>query len=460
MNPRSQSTLLPTHPTVVAAFLLLLGAGYACSSSESVESTTEVKSIVPSVGVADLEGKHPTIHPAPPEKPACLPVVTDQGRVSLNGVDMALNVQSKTGLAVFPLDNERILLAKRKPIKQGAWARPNGILWVVPCNTPLSRTLFLKTAGADFGNGVVSKSRRSLLFVSRQGIERLNLEQKTTELLLKKSPKDPDCWALNDKSNAQQPHQRILGLTPDGALKVEEGASCGRGGSWVGWRKRVATQESGHPGAVRQPRPISTVAQDSRGWLYVGDGGRCDEPGIQDYQTPGVIFRSRDKGKAWLELPVIADDSRMHTATKTILADAKRPGLIVVLGAMCRTPLGNYGGLLYTSRNAGRAWKLIRVPDSIGETTDGGYAVERVALRGGSIDRLYIWNRKGERYLSLSSGLRWKRAPATEATAPPAQARNDDGDRFDATGDGLRHTASDGSSQILQPTRAAIRAKH
>ncbi len=388
----------------------------ACGPDDTPPIRKDVPSIVPPVGVTSLQGeeKRP---PAPPAKPACEATVDEKGVVKIGEKTTGLVLKPKATGVVFPLDAKRILVTD-----QHAWttheALPaKGQLWALACTAPHGHELFLERKGADFGTAALSVDRRMLFYTTIHGVAALTLGGKEERSVTKPGGVDDTCWQLGS-GRARRMIDVVRTVQQDsGALLVERGSFCGLQGSWVSERLLISDPAAPKRGLVKRPHSMTTIAKDARGNVYVGDGGSCDQPGIRARQTPGRVFKSTDRGSSWRSVRVRVKEAAMHSGAHTILADQRRGGNLVVLSALCRMPFGSYGGLLYMTRDGGRTWRKISVSSTAGEEVDGGVGVDAVALVGGSIDRLYVWNKQGHRYRSQNTGKSWEESPS--AAGPP-----------------------------------------
>ena len=439
------------------ALVILLGLG--CGGGEGEGSPTLVKdvpSVVPSIRVPgpDETKRRP---PPPPAKPACEAKLGPKGVVMVAGKPTGLVFKAKSKITVYPLDAKQILVTTRYPWIASQSLPATGSIWAVTCAAPHAHQLFLEKKGADFGTAALSVDRRTLFYTTISGVRALNLQGKDDRTVTQPGPAPDTCWSVGGKKRPRL-IDIVQGVRPDsGSLIVARGAFCGLQGVWVSEVHWVSDPAAPRPGQEIQPRPVTTVAKDARGNIYVGDGGHCDQPGVQVRQSHGYVFKSTDRGVSWRAISVRVDRSRMHTGARTLLADKRRGGHLVVLSSLCRTPFGSYGGLLYMTRDGGRTWRKIPVSGEVGETVDGGVGVDAVALAGGSIDRLYVWNKRGDRYRSLNTGKSWELSPTTRGLPKPLTEVTVPGATLSLNPDGLSRKATGGVNQLLHPQTQAMK---
>jgi len=389
----------------------------------------------------------------PPSTPTCTATVGADGEVTVGGSSVGLKVPNKDALTTFAAGPGRILLARRAT-SPGPPAVTEGKLYEAHCaGFPPPRVL-MERPGADFGAAVESPDGRALYFTDAQGAWALDLDgDPTTPTRLTTPPElDVGCWLAGDEAALAARRDVVRAVDPEtGALLVERGAPCGYGGAWVSTPVWLLDPSQGTESPRAPVHQASTVVADAAGRLWVGDAGRCDEPGPRDAQTPGTIFRSDDAGTTWRPVRVVASDAAMSTAAAVIRADAKRRGYLVVLSARCTSPAGAYGGQIYATRDGGATWQHLTLPPEAGLPSEEGPSFTDVARVAGSVDRLHVWGAGGQVWRTNSSGLRWKRGDPGVPPPPPHDTTKLGGAVFQATPRGLVRIAADGKETVVFP---------
>ena len=428
----------------VVAALALAGCGDADEQAPVASPSAEAPSAV---------------HSAPkraPQVPTCSPTVGDEGEVTVAGLSVGLKVPTPDTLVTLGAGAGRILLARRAT-SPGPPATAEGRLYEAHCAGMPPPRLALERPGADFGSAVEAPDGRALYFTDATGAWALPLgdRQLTPTRLTTPPALDEGCWRAGDEAARAARRDVVRAVDPDtGALLLERGAPCGYGGTWVStpvWLMDPADPANSPLVPVHQ---ASTVAADAAGRLWLGDAGRCHEPGPRDDQTPGAIFRSDDAGVSWRRVPVVAVDAAMSTPAAVIRADAKRKGYLVVLSARCTSAAGTYGGQLYATRDSGATWQRLVLPREAGLPSEEGPSFTDVARVAGSVDRLHVWGEGDQVWRTNSSGLRWKRGVADVPPAPPRDMAKLGGAIFQATPRGLVRVAADGKETVVFPTGA------
>ena len=389
---------------VFVAFIACL----AGCQSEGPNELGEQEQVIPGVEIATLKTGPQKKEISEPIKPACLPSL-QEGQLFVDGTAINISVDSERDYQVFPFDPDHILVGKKHPWRIHNLDAPKGILWSVPCKAPQKTEIFYQRVESDFGNAALSSSGHVLFFTSKAGIQRLFLSTKTVEPVIDSPPVSELCWTHAEKEYPQSMVDIVLGLNRNkGLLSFERGSFCGLSATWISrmWQLSIENVNPEVP-TIRSPHPFTTLTEDASGQLWAGDGARCNQPGVIDKQTPGFVFVSRNGGVDWEAIQIQYGQATAHTAARSIRADHDRPGHVVVHGVQCTNPLGTYGGLLYMTRDAGKSWRRIPVSMKAGDPSDGGTAVVDFDLISGSIDRLRVWNQKGETFETNNTGRKW-----------------------------------------------------
>tara|TARA_B100000674_G_C37872072_1_gene930002 strand:- start:21 stop:1358 length:1338 start_codon:yes stop_codon:yes gene_type:complete len=409
---------------------------FGCSPDSS-SSLNEEEQVVPSVEIASLESASTTAHRKEPIRPACTPTWAE-GELKLNGQVLDLKIPKQGTYNIFPLDPSRILIASKHTWSDHSLQLPKGTLWSVACDQPKQPEIFYQRADSDFGHAALSKDGHALFFTSKDGIKRLFLATKTVQSVTDSPPVSELCWTHGETSYSQNMTDLVESLDPSSnVLRFRRGSHCGVSATWISrkWQLSLDNLDTDTP-AMRSPRPYSTLTRDVSGQLWVGDGGHCDQPGLLDRQTPGFVFVSRNDGLNWDALPVKVGEAMAHTAIRSIRADKKRPGHLVIHAARCTNPLGTYGGLLYMTRDAGQSWRRVTVKREAGYPSDGGIGVVDFELIDGSIDRIRVWNDAKETFETHTTGNRWSKVDSLPFPAIENSAQTESG-MLDVSEDGL-----------------------
>jgi len=395
----------------------------------------------------------------PPDVPRCGASVSE-GKVRVRAKQTPIAASSAKRVTVYPFDQDAILVG----VKAGRASPDNpgdGKLWKVPCSQADTATVAFEQKHADFGYGVVAPDRKRILFTGHDGIYALAIRDAAGEpgphppaVKVVDVPEPGDgCWLHGEPAARSRSRNIVKGLTADRKSVVfERWTPCGYDGVWTGTELHLANVGTKDDLPV-SPRPVATVAVDSRERVWLGDAGRCHEPGVIDVQTPGHIYLSRDKAESWKRIQVFADNGPMPTAAKFILTDAKQQGAAIVLASICNYKVGKRGGYLYFTRSVGANWARIPIPEDVGVKVDGGYGATAVEIVEGDIDKLIVWGRDGRAFRTRIGSGNWR--PADGVGMPPMTGNQNaqvGSFKLRATREGLQRIAVDGSSTYVFPS--------
>jgi hypothetical protein len=322
-------------------------------------------------------------------------------------------------------------------------AKPHGVLARVNCRTGTRSELF-REPGADFGNSVVARGGKHLYFSGAKGLSLLNMKTGEATVLATAPLQSPKCATLTTGARAVA-RDLPLELTHN-VLRFHRGGPCGGTGAWVATPLEIRDESGGilgHGGtvSVHQPHPVATVVGGGGDVLWLGDAGRCDEPGPVDRATNGVVWRSDDAGKSWREISVIdPKKGRMLTAAKGLWTDLTRPNHVLVLSAQCHAGGTVRGGSLFRTRDGGKRWQKIRVGRRA-KSPGRSQNILGVQPRDGDLNRLFVWTNRGV-FRTRDFGAHWarvhSRGPSPKKVAPsPPRYVQIGGFIFRATDDGL-----------------------
>ena len=403
----------PNREPRLAKQLILAGwllSSMGCSGEEASSGLVNEQEPVPGVSVASLRETSNTVQRIVVREPACAPVLKD-GQWSIRDTPLNGNLGKDDEVSVFALDPEHILLARKHRWDKEPMGPAKGTLWRVSCAQPALTDAFYQRAASDFGHAALSSDHHALFFSSREGIKRLFLATKTVQSVTDAPNVGDTCWTYGEEGFVQTLTDIVQSLNPKlNLLNFERGGPCGVMGTWTArpWQLAVGKDSVNAP-PMRSPRPFSTLTRDVSGQLWVGDGGRCDQPGLLDLQTPGVIFVSRNDGVDWEAVKIQVGAASAHTGVRSVRSDRKRAGHLIVHTARCTNPLGTYGGLLYMTRDAGRHWSRVPIESAAGYPSDGGTGVVDFTLIEDSIDSIRVWNDKGETHVTRTTGSTWQK---------------------------------------------------
>ncbi len=293
-------------------------------------------------------------------------------------------------LTVHPFDDHHVAFAVR-PQWRPWFPRPeSATLYTVGCEAPFEKQTLLTLEGADFGSSVLAPGGEALYF-SGATAQRLDIATLTTQSVADATPwpQNPDCHGYESSAR-----DVVSGWQDDtGSLVVHRYHPCGLDGYWQGDELVISQGAEGR--VAKRTSPVATVATDQDGRIWLGDGGRCEAPGLQDPQTRGAVWRSDDAGASWTAVP-FAPEARepgeYTTATAaTQISIGAESGQVLVVTAVCETNgVGAYGGLLYRTADGGESWTRIPVPEGFADI-DVGDGVIDFELVKGDFNHIRAW---------------------------------------------------------------------
>lgn len=336
-------------------------------------------------------------------EPACKPFIDIEGRIVVGGRPTDLKVDRGEGLPkirTYGWTDAAVLVALKTDWVATPSARPEGRLSRVDCRTGTRARLY-DEANADLGSTVIAQDGRHIYFSGARGLSLLDTYTKQTTLLALAPVYDSLCTAASaDPEGHVRDIPQALSRAGD-RLVFHRGGPCGAEGDWVAEELELRGPVSGVLGTVpdstkiRRPHPVATVVGDKSDTLWLGDAGRCNEPGVHDPSTIGAIWRSRDGATSWERVPV-ADPKTgpMPTPAQSIWTDLTRPGHVLVRNTLCQTSASLRGGSVYRTRDGGATWSQVKIPRII-EPADIGQNVLGVLPKEGDLDRLFLWTAQG-----------------------------------------------------------------
>lgn len=354
--------------------------------------------------------------PAPLAHPAdCSAALSESGTLIVAGTDTGIgipNISRGDAVRFWGVEPQKIMVTYRSNWVQQGGARPDGRLWTFRCDDPSQHTLFAREEGADFGSSVASPDGRHLFYTGADGVREIDLRTARTRQITAPPPVDEACWTAAGAEDRPQQRDVVMGLTetpPPGEpqrLIIHRGAPCGFEGDWVAHELHVdPSTDATDLVPPHRPHPVAALARDALGRLWLGDAGRCEEPGVRDPGTHGAVWVSKDEGTTWKRIDVVAGKVRMHTPAETILTDAKRAGHIVVRSKKCKSTAATFGGRVFITRDGGRRWHVASLTED-DALFKIGTPVDAVAMVKDSTDSLLVWAPSGV-WRSRDGGDKW-----------------------------------------------------
>ena len=381
--------------------------------------------------------------------PACNPIIDIEGRVVVGGRATTWTVPTTTPtprLKVFGWNDDQVLVALKTHWIANPMAKSDGLLAALTCRTGIRNEVY-REPGADLGHAVVATGGEHLYFSGATGLSLLDLRTSKAVVITTTPAFKANCWAQqNDMQGLMRDLPEAVSRSGN-ILTFQRGGPCGFQGTWVSEELEVRGEAGTVLGQqedvlIEQPHVVSTVVAGGGETIWLGDAGRCDEPGVRDPATRGQIWRSTDAAKTWQKIKV--SDPKygdMATAARGIWTDLHNPGHLLVLSNLCKSPAGRQGGSLFRSVDNGESWTRIRAPRII-ESADVGQNIQGAMPRDGDLNRLYIWTSRGV-LRTPNFGDEWfrisSRAPGYPGKAAPLPPRyvQIGGYIFRATRDGL-----------------------
>lgn len=398
---------------------------------------------------------------APPAvQPACRATVGANGRVLLGKVSTPILVgrDNNTGtwdeVATWSYDRRRVLVASRPIWRRQNGAAPDGLLWLVDCKAPRRARKLLTRKDADFGNAAATADGKTLYFTGAKGIVALSLPGLKTRVITRA----PIMKGLScPGGGTKRARDVVQHLSPDGQrLTFWRGGPCGHQHDWKACELVLLHPASTTGSKLHRPHPVTSVAVDAKGTVWLADGGRCDEPGVQDPASESVLLRSANRGKTWRQVKVRTKGAQsvMGTAAHRVLADARRPGHVVVLSETC-TDSGNegQGGDLYATSDGGKTWR--RIPRGRGwPRRPQGQRLMGLSTVQNTTARLIALDDNRRCWETANAGKAWRKLPCPKRLSTfGSWTRAVKGCRYRATDDGLwRRCKGDKTAKRVYPS--------
>ena len=350
-------------------------------------------------------------------EPACVAEVDENGTVTIGARDTGLVFDFDyfgPRVRTWPFVGGSVLVANWPYWEVQGGAYTDGFLYKVVCATATPYEL-VALDDADFGNAALDDTTATLYFTGPAGVAALDLATlEITDITTAPTFVDVDCWT-------EQGQRDVVAGLEGRELVIHRGAGCGYEGDWIAREMRLDLEAllSGEDPSPYPSYPVAAVAVDVAGTLWLGNGVRCNEPGVSDPQTHGAIMRSFDRGDTWDVVPIFDAEigEAMHGAVSQILVDHERPGHVLALAAVCESGAATVGGSAFTTHDSGRTWRRLPVPEDRTTAFDQGQGVLWVGLVDGRLEQIQILI--AEDYVGVE-GNPWQTTDAGETWHPIA----------------------------------------
>ncbi len=422
------------------ALLALLCTATACPSSKTSEpkdkSDSKAAATQSDAGSkADAAQEPPAPAPERSNKLACKAQIDTDGKINVDGKPTGLSLKPGTQIKATPYTTASILVAARSNWRSRQ-VTMDGRLWEVPCQKPQAHSEFFKLDGADFGNSALDRQGQTLYFTSTKGIGALTFESKAHKTVTTPPKLPQKCW--DDPDSPRLALDVVVGERVSGnKLIFRRGGPCGQSGAWTAKEMHLIRPLDEKRRELRSPQPVSTVARTADGTLWLGDAGRCTEPGVIDPQSPGVVWRSKDEGESWEQVEVGSKEEKANTAIRVLVADKKARGTLLAMSARCGTAVDKVkGGTLYLTRNGGRSWSPIKMPEGL-TTQAPDLGIFAFEVFDDDLRKLRIWPQPNTRWETTDGGRTWKSVPPRPLPRKQSRVTSNDTWTFRATSNGL-----------------------
>ncbi|MGM0576695.1 MAG: WD40/YVTN/BNR-like repeat-containing protein [Myxococcota bacterium] len=382
----------------------------------------------------------------------CDVTLSPAGVVTVDGaeVDVRWSGDGRVDLVTWAPGEGTRLVAFRPDPADPPRPEADDVLWRVTCRPDPRATVLVTRPGASFGWAALDPGGRLLYFTDEAGVSALDTDTRRIRTVTEAPRVPEDCWAAARGGERPLAEDRVVGYDASRReLIVHRGGACGYEGDRVAREIRVRHPSDPSRREIRTPHPVATVAVDARGRLWLGDAGRCDEPGVTDPSTPGVTWRSDDGGDTWTRVPVRASEHPMVTAAAAVFADPGRPGSLIVYSALCESRGAILGGSVYLSHDGGRAWRLLDLPEALRDSPASvGQGLAGAAMPGRGADTLVVWSEAGDAWVTPDEGVTW--LPHSGDVPPmPSEEVVLDGVRFRPTDEGLLRVRGDEAERVF-----------
>lgn len=440
------------YPTRLELASLSCACAVACTHPSAViDLPAEASAVIRSE-------THPTVGGAIPstDVPACSLEYDGEGEVLIAAQPTGVTVDPdiRPRLRAFPWDQETILVAIGMTTP-AYYAEPEqvGTLYRVECDRPRDWATLVHIDGADFAWAELSVDRRWLYF-SYPGVGVLDFAAGDWARLSPLRMLDR-CWVSEDPIAAED---YVFGRIADDALVVYSGGPCGFEAEWEGRTQVIDGIREDELPFRRNRAYVGTVTADSKGRLWVGDGGQCSAAESVYSPAHSGLWRSDDAGDTWTHVPItIAGLNDRGVAGLWIRAT--NPLHMLAQVECCYGFAADFceGGELLLSEDGGRTWTDVSPrlaqsnPDTVGPVDQ--LVVDRAAWQ---ID-VHVPSFEAElRLRSRDGGRTWQDLPGDQPIAPTAIPRDAQvGEwHFEPALEGLLRTRA---SDPLDPGKVVLR---
>jgi hypothetical protein len=353
--------------------------------------------------------------------PACSLDFDGEGNVRIAGQATGVSVDPDTRprLRAFPWDHETILVAIGMTTP-AYWAEPEqiGTLYRVACEQPREWTSLVHIEGADFAWAELSVDRRWLYF-SYPGVGVFDFAAWDWARLSPPRMLSP-CWSSEEPLAADD---YVFGRIAEDALVVYSGGPCGFEAEWEGRTQVIDGIREDELPFRRNRAYVGTVVADSKGRLWVGDGGQCSVAESVFSPAHSGLWRSDDAGDTWT---YVAIPNLRERGIAGLWIHATDPSRMLAQAECCYNFAADFceGGELLLSENGGKTWIEVSPrltqpdPDAVGPVDQ--IEVDPVAWQ---ID-VHVPSFEAElRLRSRDGGRSWQPLAADQTIEPTAISR-------------------------------------
>ncbi len=407
-------------PPAVRAIAWLTGAGaVACTQPSAVlDLPTEPSGEAASRTSPSEAGTVPST-----DVLACSIDVDGEGnvRIAEQPTGEIVDPDTRPRVRAFAWDHEQILVAIGMTTP-AYWAAPEqiGKLFRVACESPREWTTVVHIEGADFAWAELSLDRRWLYF-SYPGVGVLDFAAGGWAPLAP-TRMIAECWVSEEPIEADD---YVFGRIADDALVVYSGGPCGFEAEWEGQTQVIDGIREDELPFRRDRAFVGPVSADSKGRLWVGDGGQCSvAESVFSTGHPG-LWRSDDAGERWTYV-AIAIPSSGKRGIAGLWIHASDPQRMLAQVECCYGSAADFcqGGELLLSEDGGASWTEVSPrlgqlnPDEVGPVDR--LTIDRV---GWQID-VHVPSYTGELFLhSRDGGRSWQTLASDPQLVPTASSR-------------------------------------
>lgn len=284
---------------------------------------------------------------------ACSLELDGEGNVRIAGQRSGVMVDPDMNPRVrgFPWDHETILVAIGMP-SPVFWTAPEqiGTLFRVACERPRDWVSMVHIDGADFAWAELSLDRRWLYF-SYPGVGVFDFAAWDWARLAPPRVLSP-CWLAEEPVEA---NDYVFGRIADDALVVYSGGPCGFEAEWEGRTQVIDGIREDELPFRRSRAFVGTVTADSKGRIWVGDGGQCSAAESVYSPAHSGLWRSDDGGERWTFVAIAGLKGR---GIAGLWIHASDPLRLLAQAECCYGFAADFceGGELLSSEDGGVTW--------------------------------------------------------------------------------------------------------